>query len=32
MKGAASQAVQNLNLLLGLPDAAGLLPQGAAVV
>ena len=32
MKGAASQAVQNLNLLLGLPDAAGLLPQGVAVV
>jgi len=30
-KGAASQAIQNLNLLLGLPDAAGLLPQGAAV-
>jgi len=30
-KGAASQAVQNLNLLLGLPDAAGLLPQSAAV-
>jgi N-acetyl-gamma-glutamyl-phosphate reductase len=27
MKGAASQAVQNLNLLLGLPETAGLLPQ-----
>ena len=26
LKGAASQAVQNLNLLLGLPEAAGLLP------
>ncbi|MEM9666194.1 MAG: N-acetyl-gamma-glutamyl-phosphate reductase [Bacteroidota bacterium] len=26
MKGAASQAVQNLNLLLGYPDALGLLP------
>jgi N-acetyl-gamma-glutamyl-phosphate reductase len=30
LKGAASQAVQNLNLALGLPEAAGLLP-GAAV-
>jgi N-acetyl-gamma-glutamyl-phosphate reductase len=27
MKGAASQAVQNLNLLLGLPEAAGLIPE-----
>lgn len=27
MKGAASQAVQNLNLLLGLPETAGLLPE-----
>lgn len=26
LKGAASQAVQNLNLALGLPEAAGLLP------
>jgi N-acetyl-gamma-glutamyl-phosphate reductase len=29
LKGAASQAVQNLNLLLGLPETAGLLPAGA---
>jgi len=29
MKGAASQAVQNLNLLLGLPETAGLLAQTA---
>jgi LysW-gamma-L-alpha-aminoadipyl-6-phosphate/LysW-L-glutamyl-5-phosphate reductase len=27
MKGAASQAVQNVNLLLGLPETAGLLPN-----
>ncbi|MEM1115178.1 MAG: N-acetyl-gamma-glutamyl-phosphate reductase [Bacteroidota bacterium] len=27
LKGAASQAVQNLNLALGLPEAAGLLPN-----
>ena len=27
MKGAASQAVQNLNVLLGLPETAGLLPE-----
>jgi LysW-gamma-L-alpha-aminoadipyl-6-phosphate/LysW-L-glutamyl-5-phosphate reductase len=27
LKGAASQAVQNLNLLLGLPETAGLLPS-----
>lgn len=27
LKGAASQAVQNLNLLLGLPETAGLLPE-----
>ena len=26
LKGAASQAVQNLNLALGLPETAGLLP------
>ena len=26
LKGAASQAVQNLNLALGLPEALGLLP------
>jgi len=31
MKGAASQAVQNLNLLLGLPEMVGLLPTDAAV-
>ncbi|MCA9549011.1 MAG: N-acetyl-gamma-glutamyl-phosphate reductase [Myxococcales bacterium] len=29
-KGAAGQAVQNLNLLLGLPEATGLLPAGDA--
>ncbi|ACY47842.1 N-acetyl-gamma-glutamyl-phosphate reductase [Rhodothermus marinus] len=29
LKGAASQAVQNLNLLLGLPQTAGLLPTPA---
>ena len=29
LKGAASQAVQNLNLALGLPEALGLLPGGA---
>ncbi len=28
LKGAASQAVQNLNIVLGLPEAAGLLPDG----
>lgn len=28
LKGAASQAVQNLNLALGLPETAGLLPGG----
>ncbi|MFQ5570540.1 MAG: N-acetyl-gamma-glutamyl-phosphate reductase [Rhodothermales bacterium] len=27
LKGAASQAVQNLNVLLGLPETTGLLPQ-----
>ncbi len=27
LKGAASQAVQNMNLLLGLPETAGLLPS-----
>lgn len=30
LKGAASQAVQNLNHLLGLPDALGLLPDAKA--
>ena len=29
LKGAASQAVQNLNLALGLPETLGLLPGGA---
>ncbi|MDX1740019.1 MAG: N-acetyl-gamma-glutamyl-phosphate reductase [Rhodothermales bacterium] len=29
LKGAASQAVQNMNRLLGLPDARGLLPTDA---
>jgi len=29
LKGAASQAVQNLNLVLGLPETAGLLPHSA---
>ncbi len=29
LKGAASQAIQNLNLLLGLPQTAGLLPTPA---
>ena len=32
LKGAASQAVQNLNLALGLPEALGLLPGGAVAV
>ena len=27
LKGAASQAIQNLNLVLGLPETSGLLPQ-----
>lgn len=31
LKGAASQAIQNLNVLLGLPQAAGLLPTHAEV-
>ncbi|MDQ7040711.1 MAG: N-acetyl-gamma-glutamyl-phosphate reductase [Rhodothermus sp.] len=31
LKGAASQAIQNLNLLLGLPQTAGLLPTPAEV-
>lgn len=31
LKGAASQAVQNLNLLLGLPETTGLLPVQAGV-
>lgn len=30
LKGAASQAVQNLNLALGLPETAGLLPAAQA--
>lgn len=29
LKGAASQAIQNLNLVLGLPETAGLLPQSS---
>lgn len=29
LKGAASQAIQNLNLLLGLPETTGLLPDTA---
>ncbi len=29
LKGAASQAIQNLNLLMGWPEAAGLLPSHA---
>jgi N-acetyl-gamma-glutamyl-phosphate reductase len=29
LKGAASQAIQNLNLVLGLPDTTGLLPTGS---
>lgn len=28
LKGAASQAIQNLNLVLGLPETAGLIPLG----
>jgi N-acetyl-gamma-glutamyl-phosphate reductase len=28
LKGAASQAVQNMNLVLGLPETAGLVPPG----
>ncbi len=32
LKGAASQAVQNLNLLLGLPETAGLIPEKRAPV
>ena len=32
LKGAASQAVQNLNLALGLPETLGLLPGGAVAV
>ena len=32
LKGAASQAVQNLNLALGLPETTGLLPGGAGAV
>jgi LysW-gamma-L-alpha-aminoadipyl-6-phosphate/LysW-L-glutamyl-5-phosphate reductase len=30
LKGAASQAVQNLNLVLGLPETTGLLPETVA--
>lgn len=30
VKGAAGQAIQNMNLLLGLPPTAGLLPGGAS--
>src|SRR5690606_18792013 len=30
LKGAASQAIQNLNLLFGFPETTGLLPQGAS--
>jgi len=29
-KGAATQAVQNANLMLGLPETAGLSPNGIA--
>ncbi|MEP0545662.1 MAG: N-acetyl-gamma-glutamyl-phosphate reductase [Rhodothermales bacterium] len=32
LKGAASQAVQNLNLALGLPETAGLLPASPVLV
>ena len=32
MKGAASQAVHNLNLLLGLPETSGLLPAHPVAV
>jgi len=32
MKGAASQAIQNANLALGLPEAAGLLPDFSGAV
>ena len=32
MKGAASQAIQNINLALGLPEMLGLLPQPAAIL
>jgi N-acetyl-gamma-glutamyl-phosphate reductase len=31
LKGAASQAVQNLNLLLGLPETTGLLPAASTL-
>jgi N-acetyl-gamma-glutamyl-phosphate reductase len=31
LKGAASQAIQNLNLLLGLPETTGLLPASTPV-
>ncbi|MEX0746584.1 MAG: Asd/ArgC dimerization domain-containing protein, partial [Rhodothermales bacterium] len=31
LKGAASQAVQNLNLLLGLPETTGLLPAASSL-
>lgn len=32
LKGAASQAIQNLNLLLDLPETAGLIPESGARV
>ena len=28
VKGAAGQAVQNMNLMLGLPEVSGLTPEG----
>lgn len=31
LKGAASQAVQNLNLALGVPETAGLLPEAVSI-
>jgi N-acetyl-gamma-glutamyl-phosphate reductase len=30
-KGASGQAVQNMNLMLGLPEEAGLAPEAAAL-
>jgi N-acetyl-gamma-glutamyl-phosphate reductase len=32
LKGAASQALQNLNLMFNLPETAGLIPAGAEKV
>lgn len=32
LKGAASQAVHNMNLLLGLPETAGLIPASTATI